>query len=130
FDRVMLFEGQYLRGRKSGEIMGLFRKGVALGCRAKQVDEVQGALIAVQLALASVQAGDLLVIQADVVDETVEFLERYLAGGDRGREISFQEAVVLGQPATASVAGGSVEFLGKDRLVPFASKRKTKVVST
>jgi hypothetical protein len=40
---------------------------------------VRGAVHAVEMALEQAQAGDLLVIQADKIDETVNFLRRYLA---------------------------------------------------
>jgi cyanophycin synthetase len=92
-DRVILYEDHYLRGRASGEIMRLFREGANKGGRASEVMEVQGAVKSVETALAMVQPGELLVIQADVVDETVEYVFRQLAAGMPGRQITFSEAV-------------------------------------
>ena len=41
FDRVILYEDHYLRGRAEGEIMGLFRQGLADGERVTDVQEFQ-----------------------------------------------------------------------------------------
>lgn len=104
FDRVILYEDHYLRGRAPGEIMRLFREGASKGGRAKEISEVQGAVKSVETALAMVQPGELLVIQADVVDETVEYVFRQLAAGLPGRQISFAEAVAAAsrKPAVAT----------------------------
>jgi cyanophycin synthetase len=88
FDSVILYEDQYLRGRTAGEISRLFRQGIeAVGQRARQVQEVQGWRNAAALALKDLQPGDLLLIQADVVDESVDFVRELLATGIEGREI-------------------------------------------
>jgi cyanophycin synthetase len=73
--------------------MRLFREGANKGGRASEIMEVQGAVKSVETALAMVQPGELLVIQADVVDETVEYVFRQLAAGMPGRQITFSEAV-------------------------------------
>jgi cyanophycin synthetase len=79
FDRVILHEDHYLRGRPKGEIIGLIRKGVETGGRAGQIDEVPGADAAVELALQSAAPGDVILVQADTVEETVQFIRKYLA---------------------------------------------------
>jgi len=79
FDRVILYEDHYMRGRKQGEIIALFRQGLARGNRVKQIEEVYGADNAVATALNSVGSGELLLAQADTVDETVDFIRKYLA---------------------------------------------------
>jgi cyanophycin synthetase len=78
FDRVILYEDHYLRGRPEGQIISLFRQGVEKGKRTKQIDVIHGADAAVELALRSAQPGDLMLVQADTVDETVQFIRRYL----------------------------------------------------
>ena len=78
FDHVILYEDHYKRGRPDGEIMGLFRKGLATSNRAKQIDEIHGAIKAVETALANARPGQLLLVQADAIDETVQFIRRYL----------------------------------------------------
>jgi cyanophycin synthetase len=78
FDQVVLYEDHYLRGRAEGEIIRLFRGGVDKGARAKQIDEVRGADAAVEFALRRAQPGDLILVQADTVDETLAFIRRYV----------------------------------------------------
>jgi cyanophycin synthetase len=79
FDRVILYEDHYLRGRPQGQIMGLIRQGLAQGDRVTEIDEVLGAVKAIETSLDMLQPGDLLLLQADVIDETVEYVKRYLA---------------------------------------------------
>src|SRR5204863_7626589 len=75
FDSVILYEDRYVRGRAEGEIMRLMRQGVAEGKRASEVEEVRGAIAAVERALATVQRGDLLLLQPDELDRTVDLLQ-------------------------------------------------------
>ncbi|MBN1396305.1 MAG: cyanophycin synthetase [Pirellulales bacterium] len=79
FDRVVLYEDHYLRGRASGEIIGLLRRGLNSAARAKEVVEVLGATRAAEIALDSTAPGELLLLQADTVDETIRWLRDYLA---------------------------------------------------
>jgi cyanophycin synthetase len=78
FDQAILFEDHYLRGRAEGEIIGLLRKGLASATRTKTIEDVRGAIPAVEAGLKAAQPGDLVVIQADTIDETVQYLHRYL----------------------------------------------------
>ena len=78
FDRVILYEDHYLRGRPEGDIIRLIRQGVESGKRVKQIDEIRGADAAVELALRSAQPQDLMLVQADTVDETLQFIRQYL----------------------------------------------------
>ncbi len=78
FDRVILYEDHYLRGRPEGEIIALIRRGVQSGSRVRQIEEIRGADAAVELALHTAQPGDLVLVQADTVDETIQFIRRYL----------------------------------------------------
>jgi cyanophycin synthetase len=103
FDLVILFEDHYTRGRKHGEIMALFRQGLALGGRVDEVREVQGAVKAMESALAAVHPGELLLMQADEIEESVAFMRRYLAAGGVGREIDLSEAVAIAQPDAAGL---------------------------
>ncbi len=93
FDKVILYEDHYLRGRAPGEIMGLFRQGLDQGSRVCDIVEIQGGLKAVEAALLSAQPRDLVLIQADVVEETVEFVKRYIAASDSDREIDLNKAI-------------------------------------
>ncbi|HVC93539.1 MAG TPA: cyanophycin synthetase [Pirellulales bacterium] len=93
FDHVILYEGRYKRGRADGEIMALFRRGLETGGRVAEVREVQGALAALEFGLHTAQPGELLMIQADAIDETVRFLQDYLARRQHGHEISWSEVL-------------------------------------
>lgn len=78
FDEAWLYEGDYVRGRPSGEIMRLLAEGLANSPRCRRVESILGHLAAVDHAMASARAGDLVMIQADTADETVQHLrERY-----------------------------------------------------
>lgn len=75
FDEAWLCEGDYVRGRESGEIMRLIATGLEGSERTKRVECILGHLKAVDLALTSAKAGDLVMIQADTADETVQHLK-------------------------------------------------------
>ena len=79
FDRVILYEDHYRRGRAEGEIMGLFRKGVESSTRAKEIIEIVGATKAAESALNMVQPGELLLLQADKIDETMDWIKHYIS---------------------------------------------------
>jgi cyanophycin synthetase len=93
FDRVILYEDHYTRGRQEGEIMKLIRQGLETGSRVGEVTELKGAINAVEASLRGVAPGDLLLVQADEVDETVDFIKRYLAADPTSREIVLAEAL-------------------------------------
>jgi len=97
FDRVIL-EENCIRGRKPGEINAHFRKGLAGRRRVKHIEEIQGTLKAIEYALSSVRAGELLLIQVDLVDETIELMQRHMESGGYCRQIDFREALTLSRP--------------------------------
>jgi len=86
FDRVVLYEDTYLRGREHGEIFALFHEGLIDGIRVKEVEEVRGGVAALKSGLEKCLPGDLLVIQPDSVDDAVDFLSTRLKESN-GREI-------------------------------------------
>ena len=81
FDEVWLYEGDYVRGRQPGEIMRLITEGLHGALRTRRIEHIQGHLKAVDLALASAEPGDLVMIQADTAYETVQHLRGKLASG-------------------------------------------------
>jgi UDP-N-acetylmuramyl tripeptide synthase len=94
FDRVILYEEvNCIRGRAWGEISAIFRKGLVGRRRVKHIEEVQGAIPALEHALATARPGELLLIQVDLVDETMELMHRYLESGNLCRQIDFREAM-------------------------------------
>jgi cyanophycin synthetase len=80
FDHVVLYEdlATRTRGRASGEIAGLFRQGLGTSPRARQIEQFSSAAKALEHALNTAQPGDLVLLQAHGVDETVEFIRRYV----------------------------------------------------
>ncbi|MBI3836643.1 MAG: cyanophycin synthetase [Planctomycetia bacterium] len=93
FDRVVLYEDHYLRGRAEGEIMRFFRQGLSAGQRVSEVQEFRGNIKAIESALRHVRSGELLVLQADKVDETMDYLARLLTAQAGGREIDLEQAL-------------------------------------
>ena len=75
FDAVWLYEGDYCRGREPGEIIALLAHGLEGAARTRKIEKVQGALKAIDLAIAAAEPGSLLVIQADTAAETVQHLK-------------------------------------------------------
>ena len=98
FDRVLLYEDHYLRGREPGDIMRLFRQGLDAGRRVGEIDEFHGNVKAIESALRQVRPGDLVVLQADKVDEIMGFLQRLLSVHGNGHEISLAEALDAALP--------------------------------
>jgi cyanophycin synthetase len=99
FDRVILYEEENcIRGRKPGEINACFHQGLAGRSRVKHIEEVQGAMQALEHALATARPGELLLIQVDLVDETMELMRRHLESGASCRQIDFREALTLSRP--------------------------------
>jgi cyanophycin synthetase len=93
FDRVILYEDHYVRGREPGAIMRRFREGVSQGRRTQYIEEIFGAVKAIDKALAMLQPGDLLLLQADTIDETVDYVRKYLTTHHTAREITLAEAL-------------------------------------
>ena len=108
FDRVVLYEDHYRRGRAPGEIIGLFRQGLASATRAKEIVEVIGATKAAETALASAQRGELVLLQADAVDETVQWLRQYLADLTARTSPEAVEPVLEKSAEPTLVAGESI----------------------
>lgn len=88
FDEVVIYEGQYVRGREKGEITQFFKQGIIEGGPGKKIHEVVGAVASMDLALSMLKPGDLLLMQADEVAETVEYLNKYLANNPAAREVA------------------------------------------
>jgi cyanophycin synthetase len=110
FDRVILYEEEHcIRGRPQGQITGLFRQGLATGSRVSEIEEVQGAVKAVEVALNTLQPGELLLAQVDLVEETITFVRQYIAARGTGREIDLDEARAICQPTVET--GAEVEAM-------------------
>ena len=93
FDRVIVYEDHYLRGRKPGEIMQLFCTGLAAASRAKEVHQIVGWKQACEAALKAMRPGELLLVQADVVDETIDYLRSLVEADVSIRQIELSDAI-------------------------------------
>lgn len=105
FDRVIIYEDTYLRGRKQGDITRLFRQGMEKVGRVKEILEVRGGTKGLEMAMSVSKPGDLLVIQPDLIDDGVAFLRKFLDEG--GREVPLEEAIRRPKTAPVAVAAGA-----------------------
>ena len=80
FDEIILYQDQCQRGRESGEVLALLRRGLAGAKRATHIDEITGEFLAIDTALARLKAGDLCLVLIDQVDEALEHIAKRVAG--------------------------------------------------
>jgi cyanophycin synthetase len=99
FDRVYIYEDKCMRGRADGEVIRLMRQGLGATRRVRQIIEARGEFNAIQTALDSLRAGDLLLCQVDQVEEALEFVQRTLAS--RPRRMPSVHDLSLGATAMA-----------------------------
>jgi cyanophycin synthetase len=104
FDRVVIYEDAYLRGREPGEIVRLFKEGLDKGGRVKEVYAVAGWQKAVDQCLSMILPGELVVMQADVIDETMQYLQTKLEHQSMGREIDLDSAIAAKNASTKSIS--------------------------
>jgi cyanophycin synthetase len=81
FDVMVLYEDACTRGRQDGEVCRLMREGFARGSRLKPANiiETRGEMKAIEMTLRQMVAGDLVLIQADQVEEAIEFVHQLLS---------------------------------------------------
>ena len=91
FDRVVVYEDSYIRGRQPGDITRLIGQGVSAATAPRATAAEAGGTWAssVQLVLEAARPGDLVLVQADVAEEALPWLtEKY---GRRLRETTLDE---------------------------------------
>ncbi|MFZ2852745.1 MAG: cyanophycin synthetase [Rhodocyclaceae bacterium] len=81
FDTVVLYQDQCQRGRADGEVLALLRDGLKNAKRTSEVKEITGEFLAIDTALASLQAGDLCLILIDQVEEALAHIARRVDEG-------------------------------------------------
>ncbi|MBA4031480.1 MAG: cyanophycin synthetase [Planctomyces sp.] len=79
FDEIVIYEDQCTRGRADGEVIRLMRQGLSLGGRLSSILETRGEMIAIEMCLERMEPGDLILIQADQVDEAIQFVQSYIS---------------------------------------------------
>ena len=91
--------------------MALFHQGLAAGGRVAEVQAIHGWQNAVEAALWVAQPGDLLLIQADQIDETVDYVRNRLAADQARRDLPLSHAPTRAGQATT---GGRLSAGGRD----------------
>ncbi|MDP2195491.1 MAG: cyanophycin synthetase [Rhodocyclaceae bacterium] len=79
FDGVILYEDACQRGRADGEVLKLLRDGLAKATRTSTIEEIHGEFLAIDTALAKLQAGDLCLILVDQVEEALAHIKQRIA---------------------------------------------------
>ena len=81
FDGAILYQDACQRGRADGEVLALLHQGLAKASRTKMVEEIHGEFLAIDTALAKLQAGDLCLILVDQVEEALAHIAQRIAAG-------------------------------------------------
>ena len=79
FDEVILYQDACQRGREDGEVLGLLREGLADAQRTHHIEEIRGEFVAIDTALARLDAGDLCLILIDQVEEALAHIAKRCA---------------------------------------------------
>jgi cyanophycin synthetase len=79
FDRVVLYEDKCQRGRADGEVVALLRQGLSTASRAADVQEIRGEMAAIDVALNSLQTGDLCLVLVDQVEAALAHIGNRVA---------------------------------------------------
>lgn len=74
FDRIVIRQGHYLRGREAGEITALIQEGIASTDQEPQVRVIADSRDAIQHALKYGRKGELVVTLADIVADDIGFV--------------------------------------------------------
>jgi cyanophycin synthetase len=121
FDRVVIYEDAYIRGRQPGEITRLITSGIHEAMPAGKAVRVEAGgdwATSAAAVLDAVGKGDLVLLQADTIEQTIAWLSaRY---GNRLREAGLDELSGCGHaaPTTAApvpAAGSGVPKAGGGR---------------
>ncbi len=96
FDRVLVYEDAYIRGREPGEITRLLSQGIAEGTsgRTRDVAPAGTWLEATAKAVETLVAGDVLLLQADSIEQTMAWL-------------ASQQAALLRETTVREILGGA-----------------------
>jgi cyanophycin synthetase len=97
FDRVLVYEDAYVRGRQPGEITRLLSQGIAAASSGRTQEVASGGtwLEAATKAIETIVAGDVLLLQADSIEQTMAWLASQQTA--HARETSVRN--LIGPPA-------------------------------
>ena len=79
FDSVILYQDACQRGRDDGEVIALLRAGLGDAKRTRETLEINGEFVAIDTALARLQAGDLCLILIDQVEDALAHIAKRIA---------------------------------------------------
>lgn len=71
FDEVILYQDACQRGRADGEVLALLRQGLEGAQRTREMQEIHGEFVAIDLAMDKLCEGDLCLILVDQVEEAL-----------------------------------------------------------
>ena len=101
FERVVIYEDAYIRGRQPGEITALIARGIREGMPADRPTVIESGgdwAASAALVIDAARPGDLVLLQPDTIEQTIPWLSgRY---GSRIRETRFDEMAGLAAHAT------------------------------
>ncbi len=80
FDEIILYQDQCQRGREDGEVLSLLRRGLVGAKRVRHTEEIRGEFLAIDQALARLEAGDLCLVFVDQVEEALAHIAQRVAG--------------------------------------------------
>jgi cyanophycin synthetase len=83
FDRVILYPDWGRSDRRDGELNALLVEGLRLGKRVAQVEESEGERAALEVALGSLKAGEVLVLGVETIEESLAFVEDWIKSQTR-----------------------------------------------
>jgi cyanophycin synthetase len=117
FDRVVIYEDAYIRGREPGEITRLITQGIREGMAAGKPVRIEVGgdwATSASTVLDAVTKGDLVLLQADTIEQTIPWLSaRY---GARLKEAAFEDLAGTTPPGVSagptSATGAAVPEAG------------------
>jgi cyanophycin synthetase len=79
FDRIILYEDRGNQDRRDGELNALLKQGLAGRSRAAELVELPSETAAIDVALADLRPGDLVILGVEALEASLGHLERYFA---------------------------------------------------
>ena len=79
FDQVLLYQDQCQRGRADGEVLALLQLGLKNARRARDIKEIHGEFLAIDMALEGLGSGDLCLILIDQIEEALAHIAKRVA---------------------------------------------------
>jgi cyanophycin synthetase len=112
FDHVIIYEDKCTRGRPDGEVIALMRQGLNNAARVTEIFETRGEFRAIEAGLSMLRAGDLILVQADQVDPSLAFIQKFITSNPGGigsaTSCGCDTTVINRLPANGQLSGGNI----------------------